>query len=189
MKASTAGSASPSLSPDSRFSEWRTSRGTRGFVTTDEESTGSVGDSSAPSRQASSQPSPTTQCATSATSAPVIGIAERELAERQVPRLLEHLGLDLEAVAEQDHDQRDDRQVVHEARARVELEDLQPALAEGEARQDEHRRERQERPPREACDERARHEQRAEDEQHDLELHRDRVSQRVHEGEGLTSCE
>src|SRR5215210_3960146 len=75
VKASTAGSASPSLSPDSRFSEWRTRRGTRGFVTTDDDSTGSVGESSAPSRQASSQPRPTTQCATTATSAPVIGIA------------------------------------------------------------------------------------------------------------------
>ena len=62
VKASTAGSASPSLSPDSRLSEWRTSRGTRGLVTTEEESTGSVGDSSAPSRNDSSQPRPTTQC-------------------------------------------------------------------------------------------------------------------------------
>ena len=39
--------------PDSRFSEWRMMRGTRGFVTTPDESTGSVGDSSAPSRNAS----------------------------------------------------------------------------------------------------------------------------------------
>src|SRR3954454_5086132 len=48
--ASTAGSAKPSFSPDSRFSECRTIRGTRGFVTTLEDSTGSVGASSAPTR-------------------------------------------------------------------------------------------------------------------------------------------
>ena len=41
----------------------------------------------------------------------VTGIADRELAQRQVPRALQHLGLDLEAVAEQDHDQRDDREL------------------------------------------------------------------------------
>ena len=34
VSASTGGSARPSLSPDSRFSEWRTRRGTRGLVTT-----------------------------------------------------------------------------------------------------------------------------------------------------------
>ena len=38
--------------PDSRFSEWRTSRGTRGFVTTPEDRIGSVGESSAPTRNA-----------------------------------------------------------------------------------------------------------------------------------------
>ena len=38
----------------------------------------------------------------------------RELAQRQPPRLLEHLALDLEPVAEQDHDQRHEREVVHE---------------------------------------------------------------------------
>ena len=65
MKASTAGSASPSLRPDSRLSEWRTIRGTRGLVTTEEESTGSVGESSAPSSADSSQSSPTIQCAAS----------------------------------------------------------------------------------------------------------------------------
>ena len=53
VKARTAGSARPSLSPDSRLSEWRMSRGTRGLLTTLEDSTGSVGDSSAPSRNAS----------------------------------------------------------------------------------------------------------------------------------------
>ena len=56
VKASTAGSARPSFMPDSRLSEWRTTRGTRGLVTTDDESTGSVGESSAPSRKDSVQP-------------------------------------------------------------------------------------------------------------------------------------
>ena len=77
--ASTAGSASPSFIPDSRLSEWRTTRGTRGFVTTEEESTGSVGDSSAPSRNASVHPRPTSACAQTAISAPVIGMARASL--------------------------------------------------------------------------------------------------------------
>src|SRR3954454_24223544 len=79
VKARTAGSARPSLSPDSRLSEWRTILGTRGFVTTEEESTGSVGDSSAPSSADSSQPSPTIQWAAPATTAPVIGIPSTSL--------------------------------------------------------------------------------------------------------------
>ena len=53
ISASTGARARPSFIPDSRFSEWRMSLGTRGFVTTPDESTGSVGDSSAPSRKAS----------------------------------------------------------------------------------------------------------------------------------------
>ena len=56
VNASTAGSARPSLSPDSRLSECRIIRGTRGLVTTVDESTGSVGDSSAPTRNDSVQP-------------------------------------------------------------------------------------------------------------------------------------
>ena len=59
--------------------------------------------------------------------AAVIGIASDELAQRQVPRLLEHLGLDLEAVAEQDHDQRDDREVADEPDVRVEARAPEPA--------------------------------------------------------------
>ena len=39
---------------------------------------------------------------------------ERQLAQREVPRLLEHLLLHLEPVAEQDHDQRDHREALHE---------------------------------------------------------------------------
>ena len=92
------------------------------MVTTDEDSTGSVGASSAPSRKHSVQPRSVSACAASATIARRQRHREHELAERQVPGLLEHLRLDLEPVAEQDHDQRDDRQVGHEARRRVELE-------------------------------------------------------------------
>ena len=36
---------------------------------------------------------------------------DRELAQRQVPVALQHLALDLEAVPEQDHDQRHGRQI------------------------------------------------------------------------------
>src|ERR687885_4775 len=71
--ASTAGSASPSLRPDSRFSECRTSRGTSGFVTTLDDSTGSVGDSSAPTRNDSVQPRSLTSFVTQATRTQVIG--------------------------------------------------------------------------------------------------------------------
>jgi hypothetical protein len=78
-KASTAGSARPSFSPDSRFSEWRITRGTRGFVTTLDESTGSVGDSSAPSRNDSVHERSVSALVAQATSAPVIGIASTSL--------------------------------------------------------------------------------------------------------------
>ena len=80
-----AGSAGPSLSPDSRLREWRTTRGTRGFVTTLDESTGSVGDSSAPSRKRSVQ----LRSMTGASSAATITARDRhrddELAQRQAP--------------------------------------------------------------------------------------------------------
>ena len=54
-KKSTKGSARPSLSPDSRLSVWRTIAGTRWEVTTAEVTTGSVGESTAASRNASAQ--------------------------------------------------------------------------------------------------------------------------------------
>ena len=78
-KASTAGRARPSFRPDSRLSEWRTTRGTRGLVMTLDESTGSVGESSAPSRNDSVQLRSVTRCATSATSAAVTGMATTSL--------------------------------------------------------------------------------------------------------------
>src|SRR3954454_5689390 len=77
--ARTAGSASPSLSPDSRLSEWRMTRGTRGLVTTVEDSTGSVGDSRAPRRNDSVQPRPVSAFVAQATSTHVIGIARTSL--------------------------------------------------------------------------------------------------------------
>ncbi len=67
------------MRPDSRLSEWRTRRGTRGFVTTLEDSTGSVGASIEPSRKLSVQPRPVSSCAASATIAAVIGIAMTSL--------------------------------------------------------------------------------------------------------------
>ena len=55
MKKRTNGRASPSLRPDSRLSVWRIFSGTFCEVTTVEVTTGSVGDSTAPSRKASAQ--------------------------------------------------------------------------------------------------------------------------------------
>ena len=52
--------------------------------------------------------------------------------------------LDLEPVAKQDHDQRDDRESCDEGGARVEVQDLEAALAQREAGEHEQRRERQE---------------------------------------------
>src|SRR4051795_1265497 len=141
--ASTAGSASPSLSPDSRFSEWRMTRGTRGLVTTVEERTGSVGDSNAPSRNDSVQSRSVSTCVATATIPQVSGIASTSLrngsrhpppsnsaptphpprlGDRQPPLAAQHLRLDLQPVAEEDQDQRDRGQAGDEARARVEVE-------------------------------------------------------------------
>src|SRR3954451_24994037 len=78
-KASTAGSARPSLRPDSRLSEWRTTRGTRGLVTTLDDSTGSVGDRSAPTRNDSVQSRSVSALVAQATSTHVIGIARASL--------------------------------------------------------------------------------------------------------------
>ena len=117
-KASTAGSASPSFRPDSRFSEWRMMRGTRGLVTTAEESTGSVGESSAPSRNDSVHDNDGQRVRHQGDEDAGDRHREHELAQRQPPRALQHLALDLEPVAEQDHDQGDDREVGDERSAR-----------------------------------------------------------------------
>ncbi len=115
--ASTAGRASPSLSPDSRFSEWRTSRGTRGSVTTLDDSTGSVGASSAPSRKHSVQVRSVSSRAHERDDPRGQWHRQHQLAQRQMPVVHQHLLLDLEAVTEQDHDQRHGRQVADEGGA------------------------------------------------------------------------
>ena len=126
MNASTAGSARPSFSPDSRLSEWRISRGTRGFVITAEESTGSVGESRAPTRNDSVQSRSVSAWVASGHEHARERHREDELPEREVPRLLKHLLLHLEPVAEQDQDQRHHREALHELPRRVELEHLEP---------------------------------------------------------------
>ena len=161
--ASTAGSASPSFSPDSRFSEWRMRRGTRGFVTTAEESTGSVGESSAPRRNDSVQSRSVSACVATATSAAVMRHREHELAQGQVPLLLEQLRLHLEPVAEQDQDQaRRSRASATKPDSASNSSTLGAALAEGEARQHEERGQREEAALREPRQQRPDDEQAAE---------------------------
>jgi hypothetical protein len=82
---------------------------------------------------------------------------ERELAQGQVPGLLEHLLLHLEPVPEQDQDQGDDRQPLDEVRGRVEVEQPEAALAEQESGHHEGGRERQEAAARDTGDEGAEH--------------------------------
>ena len=67
------------MSPDSRFSEWRMILGTRGLVTTLVDSTGSVGDSRAPTRKLSVQVRPASSLVASATITAVSGIASASL--------------------------------------------------------------------------------------------------------------
>ena len=128
--ASTGGSARPSLSPDSRLSEWRMMRGTRGLVTTLEESTGSVGDSSAPTRNASVQVRSVSALRRRARrSRAVIGIATTSLRSGRCHARLQHLGLDLEPVAEEDHDRaRRRRGRATKRRPRVDVEHAEAAL-------------------------------------------------------------
>ena len=97
---------------------------------------------------------------------------QHELAERQVPGRLEHLLLDLEAVAEQDQHERHHREALHEAAGGIELEHLEPAVAQHEAGDHEARREREEAALGETRDERAEDQQHAEDRERRLqELH------------------
>ena len=85
------------------------SRGTRGLVTMFEVSTGSVGESSAPSSNDSVHVSPINRCAATATMPGGERHRDSELAQRQMPRALQHLPLHLQAVAKEDHDQSDER--------------------------------------------------------------------------------
>ena len=74
----------------------------------------------------------------------------------------ERLLLDLETVAEQDQDERDDREALDELRRRVEVERAEPGLPEHEAGEDEAGRQREEAAVGEPGDERAEHQQHAE---------------------------
>ena len=95
--------------------------GTRGFVTTLEDSTGSVGESSAPSRNDCVQDSEVSRCAADSDDHGGQRHRQGELSQRQPPVLLEHLAVDLQPVAEQDHDQGDRREVGDERGSRVEV--------------------------------------------------------------------
>ena len=68
---------------------------------------------------------------------------------------LQELALDLEPVAEEDHDQGDRREVLDEPRVRAEASTSSASLAEQEADQHEDRRERQETAVGEAREQRA----------------------------------
>jgi hypothetical protein len=95
---------------------------------------------------------------------------QHQLAQRQVPGALEHLGLHLEAVAEEDQDQRDHRQRGDEARRRVERQHLQSPLPQCEPGDHEQRCERKEAAPGDAGDQRSSDEQEAQDGQGFVEL-------------------
>ena len=75
-------------------------------------STGSVGDSSAPTRKASVHVRSMSALRRQRDDDGGDRHGEHELAQRQVPGPLQHLGVDLEAVAEEDEHERRDRQVV-----------------------------------------------------------------------------
>jgi len=75
---------------------------------------------------------------------------------------LKELRVDLKAVAKQDHDQRDGREVPHEAGARVEFQHAHAAFAEDESGQHEQSSEREHAAPREAGEQGAEHQQAAE---------------------------
>ncbi len=87
---------------------------------------------------------------------------DHELARGQVPLAFEHLALDLEAVAEQDHDQGGEREILDKAGVRAEVDLAEATRAEREAGEHEQRGERQERALREAGGERAENQQQAE---------------------------
>jgi len=104
-----------------------------------------------------------------------------------VPGPLEHLGLHLEAVAEEDDDQSYGRQSRGEAPRRVEVDHSGAALTEGEAREHEQRGEREEAAMDEAGDQRAADQEEPEDERSRVEVLRagggegpDRSGERVH---------
>ena len=89
---------------------WRTSAGTRSSVTTREDSTGSVGESRAPSSSDSVHPRPDQRTRQQRHHDRRDRHADGEVAQGDLPVAPQQLALDLEAVAEQDHDQRRGRE-------------------------------------------------------------------------------
>ncbi len=107
MKKSTRGSAKPSFRPDSRLSVCRTDSGTPRDLTTAEVTTGSVGESTAPSRKASAQlSSENSTLAQRARNRSVSGMRHQQCANRRAPVDLEPLPVDQQPIGEQGHDQR-----------------------------------------------------------------------------------
>ena len=95
--------------------------------------------------------------------------ADRQLAQGQAPVALQELALDLQSVAEEDHDQGHRGEVTHKAGAGAEVENAGDARAQEEARKHEHGRQREDAPVGQAGEERAEHQQAAEDDGHGLE--------------------
>src|SRR5580698_9342393 len=62
-----------------------------------------------------------------------------------MPSSLQHLALDLQSVAEQDHDQGDERQVLHKPRLGTEADQFQTAVSDHEPGQHEQSGKREER--------------------------------------------
>ena len=157
-------------------------RGTRGLVTTLEDSTGSVGDSSAPSRNDSVQRGRSARARPRATIAAVIGIASTSLRSGRCHCALQHLALDLEPVAEQDHDRarRSPAPATNPTRRRSRS-TPSAAVAEREPGEHEQGGQRQEAAPRHPGRAARRHEQRPE--------HRDAVSVEVIRGTVSTTFE
>ena len=73
--------------------------------------------------------------------------ADCKLAQRQLPLAPEQLGIHLEPVAEQDHDQCNAREVGDERGVGPEFEHSRAARSEQEAREHEHGRQREDTPP------------------------------------------
>ena len=114
MNASTAGSARPSFRPDSRLSEWRTSRG-HARVRDHGRRQHRVGRREQRSHEEGLRPAEIGERVRHERDEHAgERHGQRQLAQREVPSLLEHLLLDLEAVAEQDHDQCHHGEALHE---------------------------------------------------------------------------
>ena len=174
--------------PDSRLSEWRTTRGTRGLVTTLDDSTGSVGESSAPTRKLSVQPRSVSQCVASATITHVSGIATTSL--RSGSR---HAFCSISASTSSPSRNRITisatiaRSCTKPERGSISSTPRPPSPSRKPG-EHEDRGQRQERAVGEPGRERADHQQPAEDERRDVEARRRRARSRarVHTG-GLTS--